>query len=78
MEVCMRNVKESSWKHFKTAAAKRGMPLGEFFNELSYEIDRISKNPWDKILNRKRIFTDKELKEMEKAMKEFRRDFKFR
>ncbi len=78
MEVCMRNIKKTSWRKFKTRAANRGMSIGEYFDEIVEETKDAGKNPWDRILNRKRVFTDKELKEMEERMKEFRKDFRFR
>lgn len=70
----MRNVKESAWKKFKARAASRGMSVGDYFSEVVAETEHTAKNPWDKILNRKGIFTDKDAEDMHKAIKEFRRE----
>lgn len=78
METCIRNIKEEDWKDFKSEAAKKGMPLGDFFSELLREHKKASKDPWNKILKGKRTLNKKTLDKIKAVHEEFRRDFRFR
>lgn len=78
METCIRNIKEEDWQYFKAEAVKKNLKLGDFFSELLKEHKNSAKNPWDKILNAKKILNTKNAEDMHKAIKEFRKEMEFR
>ena len=78
MDVCIKNVDDDAWRLFKSESARKGYKMGEYFSEIVKE--NIKRNSgWDILLNKsKKPISDEEAEIMKTAMKEMRRDFKFR
>ncbi len=79
LNTCIKNIDAESWRLFKVEAAKHDMQLGEFFSKIVQDhAVREGQNNWDFVLNRKRSLTKRQVEELRKNSREFRKGFNFR
>lgn len=75
----VKGVDEEAWNAIKSFAAKEGISMGEYFNELANDLKEVnSKSRWDKILASRVKHSEKEWAEIEKNITYFRKNFKMR
>ena len=74
----IKDVDEDAWNFIKSLSAEKGMSMGKYFNNLARELKENEKeSKWEKILNWK-AEDPKEITNIEKRVKEFRKRFQFR
>lgn len=79
MDVCIKNINDDDWWAFKSESAKHGMKMGEFFSKIVDEHQEMcSKFTMKDLLAGKKTLTNEDAGNIRKAMKELRKDFKFR
>ncbi len=75
----IKGVDEEIWADFKAIAEKEDRKMAEVLADLvKYYKERNIKKNWEEILTVKEPLTEYEAKMVEKRIKEFRKDFKFR
>ncbi len=74
----IKGVDETAWAEFRSLAAKNRMRSGDFFNKLvdSYKADE--EEAWGKILGSKKILSDEEADDIQKIVRELRKEKGFR
>ena len=79
MEVkTIKGVSEERWMEFKSLAAKKRVPLGSLFEIMLEDYFKNADSFWEKVLNGKKILSEKEAEELKKDTKKLRRDSGFR
>ena len=63
---------------FKSIAARNNMKMGKLFGKIVSDYKEESRKFWDKILNSGKILSDKEANDMEKFVKNLRKENGFR
>lgn len=74
----IKDVDEEAWLKFKSIAARNNVKMGNLFGKMVNDYKAESKKVWDKILNSGKILSDKEAEDMEKFVKELRKEKGFR
>ena len=74
----MKGVRRDKWLKFKEIAAKKGIRMGDLFENMIDVYSEKSDEFWDEILSGKKRLSNKEAKEMHKIVKELRKDRGFR
>ena len=74
----IKGVGEEKWIEFKSLAAKKNVSLGELFGIMLADYSKRSELVWDRVLSGEKILSDNEALEMEKTVKELRKDKGFR
>ncbi len=74
----IKDIDENTWNTFKELAAKNNVRLGSFFKTMVKEYEKNTESPWKAILSQKRILRSKDALELEKAVKEVRKEHGFR
>ena len=81
MNTMIKNLDEENWHFLKVEAAKERITIGELFNRIIEEYKNIeterSAKVWQKIFSRKPILSKEEVKEMQKNIGSFRKEFNF-
>ena len=75
----MKGIDDTTWKEFKTLAKSKKLTSGELFRYMIHTFEkRNTEEAWNKILNRKPSLTEKEADDMQKKVKEWRKERGFR
>ena len=74
----MKGINENTWFEFKSLAAKSKMKTGKFFEKLVEDYKSKTDDRWNVILNSGKILSDKEAEDMEKFVRELRKERGFR
>ncbi len=74
----IKGVGEEKWMEFKSLAAKKNVSLGELFALMLADYRKRSELVWNRILNGEKILSDSEALELEKTIKELRKEKGFR
>ena len=74
----IKDVDEDAWHEFKSIAARNKMNMGKLLGKMVSEYKEKNENYWDKILNSGKILSDKEANDMEKLVKQLRKEKGFR
>ena len=75
---CIKNVDEDTWKDFKTLALKNNMKMSILLKIMVNEFEKNSKDLWKEILSRKKSLTNEEANDIEKIVKNMRKERGFR
>ena len=75
---CIKNVDEDTWKDFKTLALKNSMKMSILLKIMVNEFEKNSKDLWKEILSRKKSLTNEEANDIEKIVKNMRKERGFR
>lgn len=79
MDVCIKNIDEEDWRHFKAEAAKHGMKAGDFLSKILKDHEESCKSNWEEILyGEKPLKGVLNIEDAKKIRSEFRRGFKFK
>lgn len=74
----IKGIGKDKWILFKTLASKKNLALGRLFETMVEDYAKRSDFVWKKVLSGERILSDKEAMELEKAVKEVRKERGFR
>lgn len=74
----MKGVEDEAWAEFKSLAAKNNLKAGQFFEKLVHFYKENTTAFWDTILSGRKIISDKEAAEMQKMVRELRKEKGFR
>jgi predicted secreted protein len=74
----IKGIDDETWAEFKSLAAQNKMRAADMFRTVVKEYRQKSKNFWEEIRAHKPIFSPKEYEEIEKRMKEFRKEYGWR
>ncbi len=74
----IKGIDDETWAEFKSLAAKNKMKSADMFRAMVNEYEKRAKNFWEEIRAHKPIFSTKEYEEIEKRMKEFRKEYGWR
>ncbi len=74
----IKDIDEDTWNTFKELAAKNNTKLGNFFKTMVKEYEKNVESPWEIILSGKKILSTKEALQLEKSVKEVRKEYGFR
>ena len=74
----IKGVGRERWMEFKSLAAKKNISLGELFALMLADYGKRSELVWDSILNGEKILSDSEALELEKGLRELRKEKGFR
>jgi hypothetical protein len=74
----IKGVDEETWADLKSLAAQNRMKVGEMLREIVKDYKSHSKSFWDDLRAHKAICTPKEYEEIEKRMREFRKEYGWR
>jgi methionyl-tRNA synthetase len=74
----IKDIDNKTWNEFKDFAAVNNMKLGAFFKTLVKEHEKNTKEFWKSILECEKVLTDDEAEDMEKIIKNSRKDYGFR
>lgn len=74
----VKGIKEKEWRTFKALAAEKNLTMGTLFEMMVEDYSKHADSLWEKILCGKRILSEKEAKELEKAVKSMRKEHGFR
>jgi len=75
---CIKDIDEETWREFKSLAAKNNLKMAALLKTMVKEFEKNNKKFWDEILNNKRLLSDKEAEDIEKIIKEGRKEIGFR
>ncbi|MBI2106345.1 hypothetical protein HYT56_05935 [Candidatus Woesearchaeota archaeon] len=74
----IKGINEESWAEFKSIAAKNKTKMGALFEKMLEEYKKKSEESWKKILNGKKMLTDKEADDILKIIEKTRKEYGFR
>ena len=74
----MKGVRRDKWLKFKELAAKKGVTMGNLFENMVEIYSKKSDEFWDEILSGEKRISDKEAKEMHKIVRGLRKEKGFR
>ncbi len=74
----IKGVNREVWLRFKELAAKKGMKMGDLFENMVKEHSKKSDDFWSEILSGEKRLTDKEAEDMNKTVKKLRKEWGFR
>ena len=74
----IKGINREVWLTFKELAAKKGMRMGDLFENMIKEHSKKSDGFWDDVLSGEKRISDDEAKEMLRTVKELRKERGFR
>ena len=74
----MKGVRRDKWLKFKELATKKGITMGNLFENMIEVYSKRSDEFWDEILSGEKRISDKEAKEMHKIVRGLRKEKGFR
>jgi len=74
----IKDVDEEAWLEFKSIAARNNVKMGKLFEKMVGSYKEESRKVWNNILNPGKILNDKEAEDMEKFVKDLRKEKGFR
>ena len=74
----IKGINRETWLMFKELAAKKGMKMGDLFENMIKEYSKRSEDFWKKILSGEKRISDDEAEDMLKTVRELRKDKGFR
>ncbi len=76
--VCIKGIRKSDWRYFKSEAAKADKTMGDFFSSLVLKYKENKEDNWDDILSRSPMLSESDAEEITERARAFRKDFDFR
>ena len=74
----IKGINRETWLMFKELAAKKGMKMGDLFENMIKEYSKRSEDFWKEILSGEKRISDDEAEDMLKTVRELRKDKGFR
>ena len=74
----IKGINRETWFMFKELAAKKGMKMGDLFENMIKEYSKRSEDFWNEVLSGEKRISDDEAEDMLKTVRELRKDKGFR
>lgn len=74
----IKGVNRETWLKFKEMAARKGIKMGDLFENMTDEYEKNVERTWNIILNSGKALSDEEAEDMLKTVKKLRKEKGFR
>ena len=70
----VKGISPEAWAKLKSLAARKSTKIGKLIEEMTKYYDTRADEVWDMVLSGKKLLTDKEAEDMEKAIKDHKKE----